>query len=450
MVSDLLIQGGRIIDPKQGRDSVGDIFISDGRIVWIGNESDERTGKNVSIINADGLVVCPGFIDLHCHLREPGFEDKETIASGTAAAAKGGFTTVCCMPNTNPPLDTRAVVDYLGEIVEKRGVVRVLPVGCITKGRQGKELVEMSELADSGVIGFSDDGEPVSSSRMMMLAMEYAHDLGLPIFDHCEDRELSNGGSMNEGWLSARLGLKGIPAAAEEIVVARDLALSGLTGACVHICHVSTAETVELIRRAKEKGIAVTAEVTPHHLILTEDRIMAGQQEKDRNIRYDTNAKVNPPLQPREDIEALVQGLNSGVIDAIATDHAPHTLMDKMCEFGSAAFGISGFETAFGTLMSLVHEERLTLNILIEKLTSAPAAILGSKHSGLGTLQRDNAADLVLFDPDRDWEVKVEHFVSKGKNTPFNGYKLTGKVVMTIVAGKIVYQDELSKFQRKK
>ena len=450
MRTDLLIRGGRLIDPSQEWDRVGDMFISDGKIVWMGNESDEQSGKDVLIINADGLVVCPGFIDLHCHLREPGFEDKETIASGTAAAARGGFTTVCCMPNTNPPLDTRSLVDYVRKTAETQGVVRVLPIGCVTKGRQGKELVEMLELAESGVIGFSDDGDPVSSSRVMALAMEYACDLGLPIFDHCDDREFSDGGSMNEGWLSARLGLKGIPAVAEELVVARDLSLSELTGARIHVCHVSTAGTMELIRCAKEKGVAVTAEVTPHHLVLTEDRIMGRQPGKDKQIRYDTNAKVNPPLRTREDTEVLTRGLISGVIDAIATDHAPHTLVDKMCEFESAAFGISGFETALGSLMSLVHEDRLSLNILIERLTLAPAAILGSKYEGLGTLQCGSVADVILFDPDREWEVKTDHFASKGRNTPFDGDQLKGKVVMTIVAGKVVYQDKSLKTRNKR
>jgi dihydroorotase len=449
MSTGLLIRGGRIIDPSQGWDSVGDVFVSDGRIVWIGNGSIERPEKDISSINAGGLVVCPGFIDLHCHLREPGFEDKETIASGTAAAARGGYTTVCSMPNTDPPVDTRSVVDYVRETAEKQGVVRVLPVGCITKGRQGRELVEMSELAESGVIAFSDDGDPVSSSRLMTLAMEYARDLGVPIFDHCEDEELSSGGSVNEGWLSVRLGLKGIPAAAEEMIVARDIALAEFTRARVHICHVSTARAVELIGRAKEKGLMVTAEVTPHHLVLTEDRVLGRDPGNYKQIGYDTNAKVNPPLRTREDAEALIKGLNSGIIDAIATDHAPHTLTDKMCEFGLAAFGISGFETAFGSLMSLVHKGRLSLNILVEKLTSAPAAIIGNKYGGLGTLQRGSVADVVLFDPDRDWEVKAEHFVSKGKNTPFDGDQLTGKVVMTIVAGKVVYQYEHLKARSK-
>jgi len=446
---DLLIRGGRLIDPSQGWDGVGDVFISNGKIGRMSDKSGQQPQKDTPIIDADGLVVCPGFIDLHCHLREPGFEDKETIASGTTAAARGGFTTICCMPNTNPPLDTRSAVEYVKKTAEMKGMVRVLPVGCITKGRQGKELVEMAELAESGVIGFSDDGDPVSSSRVMSLAMEYAHDLGLPIFTHCEDKELSNGGLMNDGWLSTRLGLRGIPAVAEEVMVARDIALSKLTGARLHICHVSTAGSVELIRHAKERDVAVTAEVTPHHLILTEERVMGTQLGRGNQICYDTNAKVNPPLRTREDAEVLVQGLNSGVIDAIATDHAPHTLMDKMCEFGLAAFGISGFETALGCLMSLVHEDRLSLNVLVERLTLAPAGIVGIKYGGLGTLKTGSVADVVLFDPNREWDVSSQLFFSKGKNTPFEGYKLRGKVSMTIVAGQVVYQDESLKIRSK-
>lgn len=450
MSKDLLISGGRIIDPSQGWDKVGALLISDGEIAWLGDKGKAPSQSDAVLVEADGLVVCPGFVDLHCHLREPGFEDKETIGTGTRAAAKGGFTTVCCMPNTNPPLDTRASVDYVRKIAEADGIVRVLPIGCITKGRRGKELAEMNDLAEAGVIGFSDDGEPVSSSRVMSLAMEYSRDLGLPIIDHCEDKELSDGGLMNEGWVSARLGLKGIPAAVEEAVVARDLALARLTGARVHICHVSTAGSVELLRSAREKGLAVTAEVTPHHLTLTEERVMGPQKGKDKRMAYDTNAKVNPPLRSSEDVAALIKGLNEGVIDAIATDHAPHTLTDKMCEFGLAAFGISGFETALGCLMSLVHDGKLSLNTLVARLTSGPAGIVGNKYGELGTLKAGCRADVTLFDPNREWVVSSQGFVSKGKNTPFEGYQFRGKVVATIVAGQVVYQDESVKVRKKR
>jgi len=450
MAKNLLISGGRIIDPGQGWDKVGDLLISDGEIAWFGDKGKVPSQSDLVIVEADGLVVCPGFIDLHCHLREPGFEDKETIGSGTRAAARGGFTTVCCMPNTSPPLDTRASVDYVRKASEMDGVVRVLPIGCITKGRRGKELAEMNDLAEAGVIGFSDDGEPVSSSRVMSLAMEYSRDLGLPIIDHCEDKELSNGGLMNEGWVSARLGLKGIPAAVEETVVARDLALAELTGARVHICHVSTAGSVELLRRARDKGVPVTAEVTPHHLTLTEERVMWPQHGEDKRLAYDTNAKVNPPLRSGEDVAALIRGLNEGVIDAIATDHAPHTMADKMCEFGLAVFGISGFETTFGCLMSLVHEDKLSLNTLVARLTAGSAGIVGNKYGELGTLKAGCRADVTLFDPGGEWVVSSQGFISKGKNTPFEGCQFKGKVVATIVAGQVVHQDESVKVRKKR
>jgi dihydroorotase len=450
MSKDLLISGGRIIDPSRGWDKVGDLLISGGEIAWLGDKGKAPSPSGGALVEADGLVVCPGFIDLHSHLREPGFEDKETIATGTRAAARGGFTTVCCMPNTNPPLDTSASVDYVRKRAADDGIVRVLPIGCITKGRRGKELAEMNDLAEAGVIGFSDDGEPVSSSRLLSLAMEYSRDLDLPIMDHCEDKELSDSGLMNEGWVSARLGLKGIPAAVEETIVARDLVLAQLTGARFHICHVSTAGSVELIRRAKDNGVAVTAEVTPHHLILTEERVMWSQQGKDKRVTYDTNAKVNPPLRSGEDVAALIKGLNEGIIDTVATDHAPHTLTDKMCEFGLAAFGISGFETALGCLMSLVHDGKLSLNTLVAKLTSGPAGIVGNKYGELGTLKAGCRADVTLFDPNREWVVSSQGFVSKGKNTPFEGCQFKGKVMVTMVAGQVVYQDESVKIRKKR
>jgi len=435
MSTTLLISGGRIIDPSQGIDKVADLLITKGKIAWIGDKSKAPSQPDLTSIDATGLTVCPGFVDLHCHLREPGFEDKETIATGTKAAAKGGFTTICCMPNTNPPLDTQTSIDYVKKMTEIEGTVQVLPIGCITKGRQGKELTEMNELAKVGVIGFSDDGDPVSSSRIMSMAMDYSQDLGLPIIDHCEDKELSDGGFMNDGWVSARLGLKGIPKAAEEIIIARDLALAQLTGAKLHVAHVSTEGSVELIRRAKEKGVSVTAEVTPHHLTLTEERVMGSQ------LTYDTNAKVNPPLRTQEDIAALIQGLKDGAIDAIATDHAPHTLVDKMCEFGLAAFGISGLETALACLMSLVHGGQLDLKTLISKLSFEPARIIGTRYGELGTLKAGCRADITLFDPNKEWIVDSQDFVSKGKNTPFDGCHFKGRVSMTILSGKVIYRD---------
>jgi dihydroorotase len=439
MPTTLLISGGRIIDPSQGIDKVADLLVAKGKITWMGDKGTAPSHADLTTIDAAGLVVCPGFIDLHCHLREPGFEDKETIATGTKAAAKGGFTTVCCMPNTNPALDTQSSIDYVKKTAEIEGLVQVLPIGCITKGRQGKELTEMSELANAGAIGFSDDGNTVASSRIMSLAMDYSYALGLPIIDHCEDKELSDGGYMNDGWVSARLGLRGMPKAAEEIIVARDLALAQLTGARLHIAHVSTEGSVELIRRAKEKDIAVTAEVTPHHLTLTEERVM--NEGTNRLLAYDTNAKVNPPLRTKEDIAALIKGLKDGTIDAIATDHAPHTSVDKMCEFGLAAFGISGLETALACLMSLVHSGQLDLKTIISKLTFEPARIIGTGYGELGILMPGCRANVTLFDPNKEWTVDSRDFASKGKNTPFDGCPFKGRVIATIVAGKVVYRD---------
>jgi len=441
MSHSLLISGGHLLDSSQEIDKVGDLLITEDKIAWVGDKGLASPQPDLSTIDATGLVVCPGFVDLHCHLREPGFEDKETIATGTRAAARGGFTTICCMPNTDPPLDNQASIDYVRKTAETEGIVRVLPIGCITKGRQGKELTEMSELAEAGVIGFSDDGDPVSSSRIMSLAMDYSCALGLPIIDHCEDKELADGGLMNDGWVSTRLGLNGIPTAAEEISVARDLALAQLTGARLHIAHVSTKGSVELIRRAKEEGIAVTAEATPHHLTLTEERVMGCRSGESNRLTYDTSAKVNPPLRTEDDVAALIKALKDGVIDVIATDHAPHRLVDKMCEFGVAAFGISGLETALGCLMSLVHSGELDLITLICKLTLEPARIIGTKYGELGTLKPGCQADITLFDPNKEWVVNSHNFASKGKNTPFDGYQFKGKVMATIFAGDIVCQD---------
>jgi len=438
----LLIHGGHIIDPSQGIDQIGDLLIAEGKIVQIGgtvilSQSPAHREGEAKNFDASGLVVCPGFIDLHCHLREPGFEDKETIATGTKAAAIGGFATVCCMANTEPPLDTPAAVDWVKQKASRDSLVAVLPIGCITKGRKGEELTDMGELAEAGVVAFSDDGNPVASSQLMRRAMEYSRDLGLPIIDHCEDKALSGNGIINEGRVSAKLGLKGIPAAAEEVMVARDLILAKLTQARLHIAHASTKGSVELIRHAKEEGISVTAEVTPHHLTLTEERIMG----KASNEPFDTNAKVNPPLRTKEDIQALIEGLKGGVIDAIATDHAPHTLADKNCGLELAAFGISGFETAFGCLMSLVHQGEISLTRLISKLTYEPAKVIG-RNGELGTLKTGTPANITILDPDREWIVDSRNFASKGKNTPYDGYKFKGKVMATIVSGRIVYIDD--------
>jgi dihydroorotase len=430
----LLIRGGHLIDPSQGVDQVGDLLIAEGQIVQIGGTVIPSKAQN---LDATGLAVCPGFIDLHCHFREPGFEDKETIATGTKAAALGGFTTVCCMANTEPPLDNAAVIDWVKRKASKDNFVAVLPVGCITKGRKGEELTDMAGLAEAGVVAFSDDGDPVASSQLMRRALEYSRDLGLPIIDHCEDKALSDNGIINEGQISAKLGLKGIPAAAEEIMVARDLILAKLTKARLHIAHVSTKGSVELIRRAKEEGISVTAEVTPHHLTLTEEKI-AGESP---NKSFDTNAKVNPPLRTKEDVEALIKGLKNGVIDAIATDHAPHTLADKNCGLELAAFGISGLETALGCLMSLVHQGEISLTQLISKLTCEPAKVIG-RNGELGTLKAGAPANITILDSDREWIVNSRNFASKGKNTPYDGNQFKGKIMATIANGRIVYIDD--------
>ena len=441
----LLIRGGHIIDPSQGIDQIGDVLIAEGKIVQIGGTVIPgpsftviaSEAKQSPAIDAAGLIICPGFIDLHCHLREPGFEDKETIATGTKAAALGGFTTVCCMANTEPPLDNAAVVDWVKRKASKDSLVALLPIGCITKGRKGKELTDMAELAEDGVVAFSDDGSPVASSPLMRRALECSRDLGLPIIDHCEDKALSDNGIINEGQISAKLRLKGIPAAAEEVMVARDLTLAKLTEARLHIAHISTQGSVELVRRAKEEGSSVTAEVTPHHLTLTEERIGGGSPNKP----FDTNAKVNPPLRTKEDVQALIKGLKDGVIDAIATDHAPHTLADKNCGPERAAFGISGLETALGCLMSLVHQGEISLTQLISKLTCEPAKVIG-RNDELGTLKTGAPANITILDPDREWIVNSRNFASKGKNTPYDGYQFKGKIMATIANGRIVYIDD--------
>jgi len=432
MMKSLFIQGGRVIDPSQGIDETGSLLITEGKISWLGKGEATPPQPDYDVLHAQGLVVCPGFVDLHCHLRQPGFEDKETIATGTRAAARGGFTTVCCMPNTEPPLDNQTAVEFVKSKAASEGVVRVLPIGCISKGRKGQELAEMGELALAGVIAFSDDGEPALNSHLMRQALAYSYAFDLPVIDHCEDRALTESGQMNEGVISTKLGLRGIPNAAEEIMVARDLALAQLTGARLHIAHTTTEGSVDLIRRAKEMGVKVTAEVTPHHLTLTEERV----------IGYNTNAKVNPPLRTKRDIQALIQGLNDNTIDIIATDHAPHTEADKLCEFDLAPFGISGFETALGSLMSLVHDREISLVTLVAKLTYEPARIIGNKYGRLGTLATGTSADVTIFDPALEWVVDTKVFASKGRNTPLAGERLKGKVMATISQGRLAYKDD--------
>ena len=437
--SPVLIKGGRILDAAQGVDRVADLLLEDGVVKGIDEQIAPPDGAQ--LIDAEGLMVCPGFVDLHCHLREPGFEYKETIATGTQAAANGGFTTVCAMPNTSPVSDNRATVDFVLRKARDEGIVRVLPIGCVTKGSAGKELAEMGELAEAGVIGFSDDGHPVTDPNIMRQALSYSSAFGLPIINHCEVKELSSGGMMNEGWVATRLGLKGIPNSAEEVMVARDIELAGLTGGRVHIAHASTAGTVDLVRRAKERGLSVTCEVTPHHLTLTDEAALgldaeAGPSGPVSAESYDTDAKVAPPLRSAEDVEAVVAALKEGVVDFIATDHAPHSTVDKMTTFDEAANGISNLETAFGSLMTLVHGGHISLPLLIEKLNAAPATFLGKE---LGTLKKGAPADVAILDPDAEWIVDAQAFASKGKNTPLDGATLKGKVVTTIFGGRVVH-----------
>ncbi|MFA5065737.1 MAG: dihydroorotase [Dehalococcoidia bacterium] len=435
--SSLLIKNARIIDPATDAEETGDILIAEGKISKTGNDI---SAAGAATIDASGLIASPGFIDLHCHLRQPGYENKETIATGAAAAARGGYTTICCMPNTNPPLDNAGIVNHVRDIASRDApLVRVLPVGCITGGRAGRELVNMAELASAGCIGFSDDGSPVSDTRIMSLAMENAAVLDLPIIDHCEDINLSQGGHMNDGWVAVRLGLKGIPAAAEEIMVARDIALCELTGARLHVTHMSTAGSTQLVRDAKQRGLKVTCDVTPHNLTLTHERVMKVQDTPRTALAYDTNTRVNPPLRSPADIEALIRGIMDGTIDAIATDHAPHTIEEKLCEFENAISGISGFETAFGVLMSLVHTGSISLKTLLACLTAGPAKIL---QNGTGTLRPGAHADITLLDTEREWTVDVKDFLSKGRNTPFNGCKLKGLVVATISGGCLSFHHD--------
>ena len=439
----ILIKGGRVIDPSQSIDKVADVAIADAKILGIDSGIEL---EHAEVIDATGMIVCPGFIDLHTHLREPGFEYKETIATGTAAAARGGFTTVCAMPNTSPVMDSRSIVDFVLTKAAEEGAVRVLPIGAVTKGSRGKELAEMGELAEAGVIGFSDDGHPVSDDNVMRQALGYASSLGLPIINHAEVKSLSSSGFMNEGWVATWLGLKGIPNAAEEIMVARDIELARLTGGRVHIAHASTAGTIELVRRAKDDGVHVTCEATPHHLTLADETVVGrlsagGPFDALTEAAYDTNTKVAPPLRSHEDVDAMVEALREGVVDFIATDHAPHGTVDKQTTYEDAANGISNLETALGSVMSLIHADAVPLPVLIEKLTASPTRFLG--RNDLGTLRPGSSADVTIIDPDVEWVVDPSEFASKGKNTPLAGATLKGRVVATVFGGRVVYLEKV-------
>ncbi|HEX9754471.1 MAG TPA: dihydroorotase [Gemmatimonadales bacterium] len=424
----LLFRGGRVIDPSRQTDGIADLYVVDGRVEAVGRNI--GPGSETEVVDATGKVVAPGLIDLHVHLREPGQEDLETIATGAAAAAAGGFTAVCAMPNTDPVTDNQAAVGFIVRQATRAAKARVHPIAAITLGQKGQQLAEFGEMAAAGAVAVSDDGRPVVSSHIMRAALEYAQVFGIPVADHCEEPTLSAGGSMHEGIVSTRLGLKGIPAAAEEIMVARDILLAELTGGHVHLCHMSTRGSVELIRRAKEKGLPVTAEATPHHFTLTHERVRG----------YDTNAKMSPPLREEADREAIRRGLEDGTIDVIATDHAPHHYDAKEREFDDAPNGIIGLETALGlALRELVARELLTLSELIARMSTIPARIF---HLPGGTLAVGAPADVVMFDPAARWIVEPETFQSRSRNTPFSGEELIGRVELTLVDGRIVYRRE--------
>lgn len=431
-MSTLLIRGGRLIDPASGRDEQGDVLIENGRVRAAGGN---LSVDGAEVVEAAGCIVAPGFIDLHAHLREPGFEQKGTIATETEAALRGGFTTVCAMPNTEPAPDTAPAVEGLMQIVAQDARVRVLPVGSTTMGRAGKQLAALSELADAGVVAISDDGTPVEGGHLMRNALSLAGALGLVLAEHCDEPSLSGKGSMHEGAVSERLGLAGQPTAAESAAIARNIELCELTGGRLHIMHVTAARSVELVARAKERGLPVTCEVTPSHLFLT-DEAVAGN---DATPAYDTSAKVNPPLRTEEDRLALLAGVNSGVIDAIATDHAPHAPEEKLWEFDQAPFGISCVETALATVMTLVSRGELELGAALRALTKGPAETftLGDHVAGIGTLAAGAPADVTVFDPVERWTVDASRFASKGKNTPLAGLELQGRVRAVVAQGEL-------------
>ena len=422
---DVLLKGGRLVDPSSGLDGTGDLLVRDGKIESVGGNI--AAPADSTVIDCSGQVVAPGFIDVHCHLREPGREDVETIATGVRAAAAGGFTAVCAMPNTDPVTDNQAAVGFVLKQGKAAGAARVYPIGAISIGERGERLAEFGEMVAAGAIAVSDDGKPVVSAQLMRTALEYARTFGIPVADHCEDATLAEGGVMNEGLTSARLGLKGIPSEAEEIMAIRDILLARRTGGHVHLCHMSTRGSVELVRWGKDRGIRVTAEVCPHHLSLTEAEVEG----------YDTLAKMNPPLRSADDVDALQQAVRDGTIDVIATDHAPHHYDEKEREFADAPNGIVGFETALAVNITwLVKPGIISLATLVERMSCAPARLF---HLPGGALRRGAAADVTVFDPVREWTVEPSRFFTKGRNTPYAGCTLTGLVACTLVDGRIVH-----------
>jgi dihydroorotase len=424
-VKPVLLRGGRIVDPSTERDEVGDVLLRDGQIVDSAGRIDAPDGT--SVIDCEGLIVAPGFIDVHCHLREPGREDVETVATGARAAAAGGFTAVCAMPNTDPVTDNQAAVGFIARQAQRAAAARVYPIGAITVGQRGEALAEFGEMIGAGAVAVSDDGRPVASAHIMRTALEYARTFNVPVIDHCEEPTLAKGWAMNEGIVGSRLGLKGLPAEAEEIMVIRDILLARLTGGHVHLAHMSTRGSVELIRWGKERGINVTAEVCPHHLSLTEEAVEL----------YDTNAKMSPPLRTLADVEALQDAVVDGTIDLIATDHAPHHYDEKEREFCDAPNGIVGLETALGVVITtLVSSGMLSINTLVDRMSVSPARIFGLPG---GTLRGGAVADVTVLDLDGRWTVDPERFLSKGRNTPYAGRELQGLARYTIVGGRVIH-----------
>jgi dihydroorotase len=423
----IVIERGRVIDPGSDLDGERDVWLEDGEIRAVDEPGAFRGNADARRIDARGSWVVPGLVDLHCHLREPGYEYKETIATGTASAVAGGFTAVACMANTNPVNDSAAVTRFIIERAAAANLARVYPVGALSQGLKGESLAEIGEMRSAGIVAVSDDGKPVADAGLMRRALEYCTMFGLPIIDHAEDPGLACGGSMHEGWTSVRLGLRGIPAAAEEAMVSRDLLLAELTHGRLHIAHASTRGTVELVRAAKARGVRVTAEVTPHHFTLIDDAV----------ADYDGNAKMNPPLRGGEDREALCRALADGTIDAIATDHAPHHRDEKTIEFEHAAFGIVGLETALPLSLRLIERGDLRPIDLVKRMSTIPAEILGVAG---GRLRAGDVADVTIIDPALEWRVEAAGLRSKSKNSPFLGWTMKGRATTTIVGGRIVYE----------
>lgn len=423
----LLIKNGRVIDPASQTDETLDILIDKGKIAAVKPKIEIKGQK---IIDASRLVVAPGFIDMHTHLRDPGQEDKETIRSGSLAAAKGGFTSIACMPNTEPVNDNRGVTEYIISEAKKKAVVNIFPIAAVSKDQKGEKLTDMADLVDAGAVAFSDDGLPVKTSQIMRRALEYSKLLNTLIIDHCEDKSLTQDGVMHEGYYSYLFGLRGIPASSEEVMVARDLILAEKTDTRIHIAHLSIKGAIDYIKEAKKKKVKVTTEVTPHHLLLTDSSLE----------NYDTNLKVNPPLRSKEDVEALLKAIKDGIVDVFVTDHAPHTLDEKSVEFDDAPFGINGLETAVSLILNkLVNKNIIPLRKFIEMISTTPALILGLENKGKIKVGAD--ADLTILNLHKEIVLDVEKFKSKSQNNPFHDWKLRGAPVMTIVKGKIVYSE---------